>query len=87
MLEVWGNIGTIDVVRGHLDDASAAYERAIGLAARTYGTGHPEYWRLASNNAELLHMMGQRDAGIERFEALRLLLRLTRRRTPPAGPC
>jgi len=74
MLEVWSNIGTIDVVRGRLDDASAAYERAIQLAARTYGTGHPEYWRLGSNNAELLHMMGQRDAGIERFEALRRLL-------------
>ena len=59
---------------GNLDDASAAYERAIQLAARTYGTGHPEYWRLGSNNAELLHMMGQRDAGIERFEALRHLV-------------
>ena len=74
MLEVWGNIGTIEVVRGRLDDASAAYERAIRLAARTYGTGHPEYWRLASGNAELLHMIGQRDAGIERFEALRRLV-------------
>jgi serine/threonine-protein kinase len=51
-----------------------AFEQAIQLAARTYGTGHPEYWRLASQNAALLHMIGQRDAGIERFEALRRLI-------------
>ena len=74
MLEVWSNIGTIEVVRGRLDDASAAYGRAIQLAARTYGTDHPEYWRLGSQNAALLHMMGQRDAGIERFEALRRMV-------------
>ena len=74
MLEVWGNLGTVNVVTGHLDDASAAFEQAILLAARTYGTGHPEYWRLASQNAALLHMIGQRDAGIERFEALRRLI-------------
>jgi tetratricopeptide (TPR) repeat protein len=74
MIEVWGNIGTADVVMGKLDDASAAFEQAIQLAARTYGTGHPEYWRLASQNAALLHMIGQRDAGIDRFEALRRLV-------------
>jgi len=74
MIEVWGNIGTADVVMGRLDDASAAFEQAMQLAARTYGTGHPEYWRLASQNAALLHMIGQRDAGIERFEALRRLV-------------
>ncbi|MGZ5265438.1 MAG: protein kinase domain-containing protein [Caldimonas sp.] len=74
MIEVWGNIGTANVVMGKLDDASAAFEQAIQLAARTYGTGHPEFWRLASQNAALLHMMGQRDAGIERFEALRRLV-------------
>jgi eukaryotic-like serine/threonine-protein kinase len=71
MLEQWGNLGTVNVVAGRLDDASAAFEQAIQLAARTYGTGHPEYWRLASENAALLHMMGQRDAGISRFEELR----------------
>jgi serine/threonine-protein kinase len=74
LLEVWGNLGTVNVVTGHLDDASVAFEQAIQLAARTYGTGHPEYWRLASQNAALLHMIGQRDAGIERFEALRRLI-------------
>jgi serine/threonine-protein kinase len=70
MLEQWGNLGTANIVIGHLDEASAAFEQAIQLAARTYGTSHPEYWRLASQNAALLHMMGQRDAGISRFEAL-----------------
>ncbi|HEY4957986.1 MAG TPA: serine/threonine-protein kinase [Caldimonas sp.] len=74
MLEVWGNLGTANVVAGHLEEASASFEEALKLAARTYGTGHPEYWRLASQNAALLHMMGQRDAGIERFEALRPLI-------------
>jgi serine/threonine protein kinase len=74
MIEVWGDIGTADVVMGKLDDASAAYEQAMQLAARTYGTGHPEYWRLASQDAALRHMLGQRDAGIERFEALRRLV-------------
>jgi serine/threonine protein kinase len=74
MIEVWGNIGTADVVMGRLDEASAAFEQAMQLAARTYGTGHPEYWRLASQNAALLHMIGKRDAGIERFEALRRLV-------------
>jgi serine/threonine protein kinase len=74
MLEQWGNLGTANVVVGHLEEASAAFEQAIKLAARTYGTGHPEYWRLASQNAALLHMIGQRDAGIERFEALRRLV-------------
>ncbi len=70
MLEQWGNLGTANIVIGHLDEASAAFEQAIQLAARTYGTSHPEYWRLASQNAALLHMMGRRDAGISRFEAL-----------------
>jgi tetratricopeptide (TPR) repeat protein len=74
MFEVWSNLGTINVVIGHLDEASSAYEQAMQLAARTYGTGHPEYWRLASQEATLLHMMGQRDAGIQRFEALRHLI-------------
>jgi len=74
MLEQWGNLGTVNVVIGHLDEASAAFEQAIQLAARTYGTGHPEYWRLASQNAALLHMMGQRDAGISRFEELRKVI-------------
>jgi tetratricopeptide (TPR) repeat protein len=74
LLEVWGNLGTVNVVTGHLDEAAAAFEQAMQLAARTYGTGHPEYWRLASQNAALLHMNGQRDAGIERFEALRRLI-------------
>ena len=74
MIEVWGNIGTADVVMGKLDDASTAFEQAMQLAARTYGTAHPEYWRLASQDAALRHMLGQRDAGIERFEALRRLI-------------
>jgi serine/threonine protein kinase len=74
LLEVWGDLGTVNVVTGHLDDASAAFEQAIELAERTYGTSHPEYWRLASQSASLLHMMGKRDAGIERFEALRRVI-------------
>ena len=74
LLEVWGNLGTVNVVTGHLDEASAAFEQAMRLAERTYGTGHPDYWRLASQNAALLHMMGKRDAGIERFEALRRVI-------------
>ena len=56
LLEVWGILGTINVVTGHLDEALAAFEQAIQLAARRYGTSHPEYWRLASQNAALLHM-------------------------------
>jgi tetratricopeptide (TPR) repeat protein len=74
MLTVWGNIGVANVVLGRYDEAGAAYAQAISLTERTYGTHYPEYWRLASEYANLLHLNGHRDEGIQRFEALRQLI-------------
>lgn len=74
MLAVWGDIGIVDVVLGRYDDAVVAFERATVLTERTYGKGHPEYWRLEGEYAALLHMNGQRDEAIRRFEALRHLV-------------
>jgi len=74
MIEVWGNIGLACVVLGRYDEAGAAYEQAIALTERTYGTRHPEYWRLAGEYANLLHLNGHRVEGMQRFEALRRLI-------------
>lgn len=74
MIEVLGNIGIAYVVLGRYDEAGAAYEQAIALTERTYGNRHPEYWRLASEYADMLHLNGHRDEGMQRFEALRQLI-------------
>jgi tetratricopeptide (TPR) repeat protein/predicted Ser/Thr protein kinase len=74
MVEVWGNIALANVVLGRYDDAGAAYAQAIALTERTYGPHHPEYWRVAGEYANLLHLMGHRDEAMQRFQALRTLI-------------
>lgn len=74
MIEVWGNIALAHVVMGRYDDAGKAYVQAIALTERTYGNRHPEYWRVAGEYANLLHLTGRRDEGMRRFEALRELI-------------
>jgi serine/threonine-protein kinase len=74
MISTWGNIGTIDLQIGRIDDAVAAYEQAMLLTERTYGTTYPEYWQAASTYASVLHAFGHRDESMRRFDALRRLV-------------
>ena len=74
MISTWGNIGTIDLQLGRIDDAIAAYEQSMLLTERTYGTSYPEYWQAASSYASVLHAFGHRDESMRRFDALRRLV-------------
>ncbi len=67
---IWGNIGQANLNLGRYDEAEDAYRHAAAIALRTYGERHPDYWNPASEDAQVLHLNGQRDEAMRRFRAL-----------------
>ena len=67
---IWGNLGQALLNLGRYDEAEDAYHHAAAVALRTYGERHPDYWGPASQDARVLHLNGQRDEAMRRFQAL-----------------
>ena len=73
-MAIWGSVGTADTLLGRYDDAAAALLQASAIAQRTYGDEEPSSWQPAAEYARLLHLNGQRDLALQRFEALRAVI-------------
>lgn len=55
---------------GDFDGATAAFQRSVSIAARTYGPSSHNYWMVASDWAQFRYQRGERQVSFAAFEAL-----------------
>jgi len=70
----YANLGKTLSYQGDFEGAEHAYEVATRLAKTTYGTDSWYYWIAAANQAQTVHLKGDRERSAELFKALTRVL-------------